>query len=430
MATVHALKKLDDQLNCPICLARMTDPRALPCQHASCKHCIDQLPRKNLDEPHVVECPICREAVDLGEEGASSLRKAFHINNLLEIDEILRKTPTNEPNSDPSCPKHPNEPLTIFCETCEELICYKCAYADTHKLHRTDLADNCFEKHKQQIRDCLKPVDKKIGEATRTLSVFNNTERAIRDKSEAVKLEVVEAIKQDSERLLAAYNSLLEAKIALFDQIESGTLQKLEVLSLERAELKTVLVELKSCKKLVEDKLESQTQYQIQSSKKELIQSVYGTHSKLKVSTPKQKADTAFAKDTSTQFISEQLCAGKVQCVADYQSVCGLFKADIPECVPAWLVSEISLTTTSPFSVPPEVLQCNLISQNRPVFNESTKCMVVKDKEEKHFKIILKPEYEKTGLHYQLSVLIGERSHYSCDHVHGSPFPISIMPSC
>lgn len=116
------------------------------------------------------------------------------------------------------------------------------------------------------------------------LSVFDNTERAIRYKSETVKKEVEAAIKQDSERLLAAYNSLLESKIALFNQIESGTLQKLELHSLERAELETVLGELKSCKKMVEDNLESQTQHQIQSSKKELIQSVYGTHSKLKVS--------------------------------------------------------------------------------------------------------------------------------------------------
>ena len=35
---------------------------------------------------------------------------------------------------DPQCPKHPDKPLDLFCETCEEMICQHCSLKLHHEL--------------------------------------------------------------------------------------------------------------------------------------------------------------------------------------------------------------------------------------------------------------------------------------------------------
>ena len=96
--------KLDAQLTCAVCLDRYTDPKTLPCLHSFCKGCIDVLPDKLEGGKHVVECPVCRQPTQLSDRGASAFPTAFHINNLLEIDELLRATPAGEPPQE--CPAH------------------------------------------------------------------------------------------------------------------------------------------------------------------------------------------------------------------------------------------------------------------------------------------------------------------------------------
>ena len=39
-----ALKQLDQQLTCPVCLERYTHPRTLPCLHSFCHQCLGHFP--------------------------------------------------------------------------------------------------------------------------------------------------------------------------------------------------------------------------------------------------------------------------------------------------------------------------------------------------------------------------------------------------
>ena len=89
----EALNKLDSQLTCAVCLVHYTDPKTLPCLHSYCKDCINRLPVElDNDGRHIVQCPSCRHPTQLSERGAAALPTAFHINNLLEIDQLLKKT--------------------------------------------------------------------------------------------------------------------------------------------------------------------------------------------------------------------------------------------------------------------------------------------------------------------------------------------------
>ena len=41
-----ALKELDEQLTCNVCLDQYTNPKTLPCLHSFCLKCIEKLPQE------------------------------------------------------------------------------------------------------------------------------------------------------------------------------------------------------------------------------------------------------------------------------------------------------------------------------------------------------------------------------------------------
>ena len=345
-----------------------------------------------------MKCPICRKTTKLGEEGASTLPKAFHINNILEIDELLKKIPVSA--SHPECLKHGGKIKTLFCEKCEELICWKCSHEYPHHDHPQNIveADEVFEKHLRYIRNCLQPVDKKIATVKLLLDHSDTTERKIRDQGEAVK----RGIDQTTECL---QELIRRPKQALIDRAETATHEKLGLHSLEREELNTVLAQLKSCKEFVEEKLRSQSKYQIQAAKKELIQWISDAHSKFEVSEPDQNDDTK-------KLSLSDLGSVKSTLIVNYHSV-GLFSVDIPQRVLNGMMTEVSLITSLPLAV--KSVRCTL--ENTGWFNVVISGKV-KQVAEGHFSVVFAPE--QPGLH-ELSVCIGGT------HITGSPFKLSVM---
>ena len=361
------LSKLDTQLTCAICLERYKDPRFLPCQHTYCKKCIDGLPDSgsaswsgsSWSGPHIVRCPECRRAYQLSGRDGCVLPSAFLVNNLLEIGEILRNMP--------SCPKH-NKPNNVYCEKCDELICFKCSHDETHRDHPSDLAEDLLEKHKQQISNSLQLVNEKIAEVLEMQVVFEDTEKKIKNQGEVVKREINCTIQQHMDMLQDIMDALQQSKKVLLEQAERATSQKLELHVLEQSNLDKVLVQLRSCKENVEEKLTSQSQYQIQKDMKKLVQFVSDAHSKVKVSElhPGQNADTAFEKQST---IIAPLDVGSVRSTLNYRSVHSLFSVDIPQCVPVRESTKVSvMTSLSESLMPARDLHCRLIKKGDAYF--------------------------------------------------------------
>ena len=55
-----------------------------------------------------------------------------------------------------NCSSH-DQPLTIFCKTCYDLICSNCTVR-IHKGHEYDLISDTYDKHRQTIESSLEPV--------------------------------------------------------------------------------------------------------------------------------------------------------------------------------------------------------------------------------------------------------------------------------
>ena len=138
-----ALKKVEDQLNCSICLDVCTDPKMLHCFHVFCRTCLVRLVFRDEQGQLVLSCPNCRHITPVPANGVAGLQPAFLINQLLDITEDLKREkdgPANAERADSSsaslpqlqeevstfCSDHVKEELKLYCETCGELICFHC----------------------------------------------------------------------------------------------------------------------------------------------------------------------------------------------------------------------------------------------------------------------------------------------------------------
>ena len=401
----EAVSKLDAQLTCSVCLDRYVDPRVLTCHHSFCKDCVGLIPQEREQGKLVVKCPFCREPTQLSENGPSTLPVAFHIINLLEIDETLKKTPRNLSASHLapekiSCSKH-NRSLELYCETCEEFICFRCG-TESHQHHQYDE----FAKHKQEIKSCLGPVNKRIQEVTDKLALFDVTEKNIKDQNEIVKEDIIQTIQEIADNLQMSKELHLE-------QVERATRQKLQLNSLERAEAEKFLAELKRCKEFVEEELNSRSQYQIQTAKKSLIKHTRDTLSKVQMCKlkPTEKADTSFMVDrTAYTFPVGSVVSSLNNC----QAVCDLASVSIPPQAFAGPEQMTCVPVVMPISVSPEQVTTTL-SLEENIFHPS-----VVQIDEEYFMICLQPRV--TGLH-KLSVDMKGIP------LKGSPFTIPVLPS-
>ena len=60
-----ALNRLEDQLNCSICLDTYTDPKLLQCFHAYCKQCLVPLVDRDQQGQLGLSCPTCRQVTPI-----------------------------------------------------------------------------------------------------------------------------------------------------------------------------------------------------------------------------------------------------------------------------------------------------------------------------------------------------------------------------
>ena len=49
-----ALKELDEQLTCSVCLDQYTNPKTLQCHHSFCLKCIERLPKEPQVKTHTI----------------------------------------------------------------------------------------------------------------------------------------------------------------------------------------------------------------------------------------------------------------------------------------------------------------------------------------------------------------------------------------
>ena len=111
----EALKNLEQQLTCPVCLDHYTQSRTLPCLHSFCHNCLAHFPVQVEGGKHFITCPVCRQTTQQPDKGVSGFQSAFLINNLLELHQVLEKVSGSQQNNCENCHK---EQANRYCKQC------------------------------------------------------------------------------------------------------------------------------------------------------------------------------------------------------------------------------------------------------------------------------------------------------------------------
>ncbi|XP_008104095.2 zinc finger protein RFP isoform X2 [Anolis carolinensis] len=147
MASGDPVKKLCEELACPICLEYFKEPVSLSCGHNFCQSCLDLC-----WEEKEASCPQCREKVQEGDT-----RPNRQLVNLVEIAKELWSLKAEERGR--VCQRH-QEPLKLFCKNHESPICLVCDKAKEHENHKVIPLDEASKEYKDQILNFLETLKK------------------------------------------------------------------------------------------------------------------------------------------------------------------------------------------------------------------------------------------------------------------------------
>ena len=156
--------------------------------------------------------------------GVAGLQSAFHINYLLEIQDSVKNIQNPPSNLEGACAvggtvvenaaqycfEHLEEEFKLYCETCGELICYKCALKSRkHHSHNYDELNQAFEKYKEEITSLIEPMEKQVVIIKKALALIEQRCGEISDQQKAIKNNVHVIFRQLREALTVRETELI-----------------------------------------------------------------------------------------------------------------------------------------------------------------------------------------------------------------------------
>ena len=351
-----ALKEFEQQLTCPVCLDIYTNPKILPCHHSFCQHCLEGLPVNPQGNKYYIKCPTCRTSTELRERARpAGFPVAFHINNLKEVYSLMKQEKAM------NCSKH-DDPLIIFCETCEEVICGYYAIGD-HRNHNCTPIKDSYDKHHKELETSLNPVKKMMDDIVNVLTALTKRENEVKEQGDMVKQEIHVMVEQMIEKLQ-------QSEIQLTREVEAATDRKLQVLSGQKKSAEMSLSLLKDCKEFVEKSLKTDSQQQVLMSKKQMMERMSHVTKEINVEeyNPIEKADIQLIKNNKMElnigdivlFLTNALEQCKVKKIDRCQITCEKERVSFP--------LSLKLPNSSLLTVPLSSLSCSVVStDNTPI---------------------------------------------------------------
>ena len=458
----EALKKLKQQLTCPVCLERYTNPRTLPCLHSFCLTCLGHLPVDGQGGKPFLSCPVCCQTTQLPDRGVSCFQSAFLVNSFLELHELLQKVSGSQQNSCENCHNEEangyckqcskflckacikwhhgwkefschqvmevegvaatasklvplkeqptmecfnhSKPLELYCDTCEQLVCHLCTITKQHQNHDFEPIIDAFPRHQQQIINSLQLVKQKLTTIATFVQGLKTRERNVLEQGVAVKKEIQAAVQQLIPQLLQ------ESERQLRKEVDKHIIAILAEIATHKEESDIATAQLKRYEEFAEEELRIGSQQQILAMKKQMVEGMTAVCSQVKENSlqPLRETDLRFVKNVSTL----ETCSG-LGSVVDYSQL-NIAIANY-RTVTAGRNASLELTVTGGF-LSPEMLSCQLSPAAHPTV--AIRCSVRQMTAGK-FEVGYHPSI--AGVH-QLRVQVGGAD------ILESPFTVEVMP--
>ena len=466
---MDVLKKLEEQITCPICLEHFTNPKALSCFHSFCLQCLQGVPIVLVEGNHSLPCPTCRSTCLVPDNGLASLPPSFVINNLIEVYELMKKVSAHQhvscdncdnTNADhyckqcakffcPECLPHHNKwkpnashqilsleevatiayqlphakqdqamactshnkPLEIFCETCQQLICHDCTVRK-HRDHNFDLVTDTYPQHKDTIVQCsLQPLNQEFHRLVAAKQALTNRRNEIAQNAEETNEEIHQTITQ-----IKIHFDEMEKKLT--QDVKSASTHKVCVVDAQIKEIDTALGQVAECRDHVEQCVKVGSPQQVLSAKPQIMSRTQSVITSVKDKTfePLEQPDIQLVKSDTIHQLHREI--GKVKCTF-HPAKAKLYCRHIPlikhESV---VIIDFFLVNGSPAPVPPSLVCCRLIP---PDNSHPIQCSVKESSQSGQCNVVFTPLTR--GLH-QLHVTVAD------SNIPGSPFsvPVSVPP--
>ena len=416
----EALKKLEEQLNCSICLDTYTNPKLLQCFHVYCQQCLVPLVDRDQRGQLGLTCPICRQVTPVPNRGVAGLQSAFHINHLLELQDSFQKLDNpaaaleeavgGTTNVAPSreavrhCFEHPEEELKLYCETCGELVCLKCAIKDLgkHFGHNCKELAKAFQEYKEEITSSLEPMEKQVATLKGVLAQVNTHCGKIHDQRETTEVEIHTTFRRLQEVLNVRETELVH-------QLHRITQSKLKALAVQRDKIETILAQLSSCLLFMGESLREANKDDALMMKTNTVNTVKELTTPLQpdILKPSKEADIIFSA------------------LADLRSMCRDYEQMFAQCPPD--PSKCHATGKGlEIAVVGEKSTCILHAVNGGAMPSiKLECELVSDRTATKSSCITESQYE---ISYQPTIKGRHQLHIRVEgqHIRGSPFSVAV----
>ena len=165
-----------------------------------------------------------------------------------------------------NCDIH-DDPLRVFCITCQKLICRDCTVIPRHRKHDFYLVKDIYPKQKQEIESKLKKLKERVDVTSLAMNTLTDNEREIGKQGEDVKSKIhnhaqyiMELVQQSERQLTEQVDTIVQKKHWLLDK--------------QREEIKSVFDQLKSCEEFVESCLKEYNPQKLLKEKQVMIKQI------------------------------------------------------------------------------------------------------------------------------------------------------------
>ena len=370
-------------------------------------------------------CPTCRQVIPISSRGVAGLQSAFHINNLLEIlKDSARKlenapatperaTPTDlsPVNKASHCFVHEDKELELYCETCGELTCLKCALkGGKHHSHDYEELNVAFEKYKEEITSSLEPMEKQVTTIKKALALIEQCRGEISNQQAAIEDNIHVTFRRLREVLTVRETELI-------GQLHKTTQEKLKALAAKRDQVETTLAKLDSCLHFMRESIKAGNESNVLMMKTNTVHQVKELTTPFQPDTlkPNTEADMVFSAladlTAMCQSYGQAFTSGSPDLSKCYTTGKGLEVAVVGEKSTAILhaVSYVG----KPFEEPIKSLECKLVSE---ITGTRASCSVER-RGQSQYEISYQPTIK--GRH-QLHIKVEGQ------HVRGSPSSVAV----
>ena len=281
-------EQIEEEITCSICQDVFTEPKTILCLHTFCEQCIESSIESSRRSGSNISCPLCRTELS---QDVAKLPTNFAIKRLIEIfrkrQESMRTTPRAKPVcgeceddalavvwcvdcenfqceeclkqhqrmkslklhktipvenfmqnphvsalTKPELCKDHTQPLDLYCQTCNILVCRDCTIVD-HRQHQYNFVDKLADEECAKVKTVTAPLKTMLNQVSNALQEVEDTDNELNNETD------VERQIQDM------YHQLHQ----ILDQCQVGDLKKVKV---AKTALQTSLASQKSNLKLLQ----------------------------------------------------------------------------------------------------------------------------------------------------------------------------------